>query len=295
MFGGGVAGLTAAHELVERGFDVTVYEARAWGGKARSTLVPGSGSGGLEPLPSELGLQVKFGAFRNLADSMRRVPFGSNPNGVFDNLVQLPELGLARRGKSDVVIPVDVKASSTYTPQQMLDLITAIALQVQLRPEAAGHFTNRLGVFLASCDARRDGQWQNTSWQDFIGANRYGADYYALLGRLSEFTQAVPADECSARFVAWVFEWFVYSLVGLGGDGAPLQTFSGPTSETWIDPWVAMLRQSGVRLRRGYKLAAFDMRRGRITRARCAPRRVRVTSSRTTTSARFQSSARASS
>jgi NADPH-dependent glutamate synthase beta subunit-like oxidoreductase len=42
VFGGGIAGLTAAHELAERGFAVTVDERRALGGKARSTSVPGS-------------------------------------------------------------------------------------------------------------------------------------------------------------------------------------------------------------------------------------------------------------
>src|SRR5581483_10826334 len=45
VLGGGIAGLTAAHELAERGFDVTVYERRAWGGKARSTEVAGSATG----------------------------------------------------------------------------------------------------------------------------------------------------------------------------------------------------------------------------------------------------------
>src|SRR2546425_418490 len=66
VFGGGVAGLTAAHELIERGFDVTVYERRAWGGKARSTEVPGSGSGGRKPLPGEHGFRFEFGFYRNL-------------------------------------------------------------------------------------------------------------------------------------------------------------------------------------------------------------------------------------
>jgi len=51
VFGGGFAGLTAAHELAERGFDVSLYERRAWGGKARSTEVPGSASDGRKPLP----------------------------------------------------------------------------------------------------------------------------------------------------------------------------------------------------------------------------------------------------
>ncbi|WP_419197957.1 FAD-dependent oxidoreductase [Nocardia vinacea] len=42
VFGGGVAGLTVAHELVERGYDVTVYEPVSVGGKARSIDVPGT-------------------------------------------------------------------------------------------------------------------------------------------------------------------------------------------------------------------------------------------------------------
>ena len=42
ILGGGVAGLTAAHELAERGFEVVVLEARDIpGGKARSLPVPG--------------------------------------------------------------------------------------------------------------------------------------------------------------------------------------------------------------------------------------------------------------
>ena len=43
VLGGGVGGLSAAHELAERGFDVTVYERRdEFGGKARSMDVPGT-------------------------------------------------------------------------------------------------------------------------------------------------------------------------------------------------------------------------------------------------------------
>ncbi|OAH14576.1 tRNA 5-methylaminomethyl-2-thiouridine biosynthesis bifunctional protein MnmC [Streptomyces jeddahensis] len=51
VLGGGIGGLTAAHELAERGFDVTVYDRRAeWGGKARSLdpAVTQSAGGGLE-------------------------------------------------------------------------------------------------------------------------------------------------------------------------------------------------------------------------------------------------------
>ena len=53
ILGGGVAGLSAAHELAERGFRVTVYEAtQTTGGKARSIFVPGSGRDGLPQTPA---------------------------------------------------------------------------------------------------------------------------------------------------------------------------------------------------------------------------------------------------
>lgn len=52
ILGGGVGGMSAAHELAERGFEVTVYETRPIaGGKARSMSVPGSGTDGRRDLP----------------------------------------------------------------------------------------------------------------------------------------------------------------------------------------------------------------------------------------------------
>ena len=42
ILGGGIGGLTAAHELTERGFDVRVFESKAiFGGKARSIPLAG--------------------------------------------------------------------------------------------------------------------------------------------------------------------------------------------------------------------------------------------------------------
>ena len=47
VLGGGVGGLSAAQELAERGFAVTVYERRpGFGGKARSIPVPSSATPG---------------------------------------------------------------------------------------------------------------------------------------------------------------------------------------------------------------------------------------------------------
>jgi NADPH-dependent 2,4-dienoyl-CoA reductase/sulfur reductase-like enzyme len=58
VLGGGVGGMSAAHELAERGFSVTVIEDRdVPGGKARSIFVPDSGRGGRQDLPAEHGFR----------------------------------------------------------------------------------------------------------------------------------------------------------------------------------------------------------------------------------------------
>jgi uncharacterized protein with NAD-binding domain and iron-sulfur cluster len=65
VLGGGVAGLSAAHELAERGIAVTVHEKRAVpGGKARSYPAPESG------LPAEHGFRFFPGFYRHLPESL---------------------------------------------------------------------------------------------------------------------------------------------------------------------------------------------------------------------------------
>src|SRR5438128_1350671 len=91
VIGGGIGGLTAANELVERGFRVTVLEKRGVaGGKARSIEVPGSGTEGRAPLPGEHGFRFFPHFYRHVPDSMSRIPFEGNERGVRDNLVAAP-------------------------------------------------------------------------------------------------------------------------------------------------------------------------------------------------------------
>src|SRR6187549_1941719 len=97
VLGGGVAGLSAAHELAERGFAVTVYESRArFGGKARSYGAPATGTGGRVDLPAEHGFRFVPGFYRHLPDTMRRIPGPRPGRHVFDELVAADVLMLAR-------------------------------------------------------------------------------------------------------------------------------------------------------------------------------------------------------
>src|SRR5512133_1031070 len=86
ILGGGVAGLSAAHELAERGFTVHVYERKSvFGGKARSIPVPDSAIPPHEPLPGEHGFRFFPGFYRHVTDTMSRIPYGAH-GSTFDNL-----------------------------------------------------------------------------------------------------------------------------------------------------------------------------------------------------------------
>src|SRR5688500_20246884 len=107
VLGGGVAGMSAAHELAERGFEVVVYEARDIpGGKARSFGVPGSGSGGRTDLPAEHGFRFFPGFYRHLPDTMRRIPYPGRADGVAGNLVHATRALLAQTGGRNELIGV---------------------------------------------------------------------------------------------------------------------------------------------------------------------------------------------
>ena len=97
ILGGGIGGLSAAHELAERGFEVTIYEARPGpGGKARSIFVPGTGRDGRRDLPGEHGFRFFPSFYRHIPDIMSRIPFAGNARGVLDNLTATSRTRMAR-------------------------------------------------------------------------------------------------------------------------------------------------------------------------------------------------------
>src|SRR5919205_3635902 len=105
VLGGGVAGLSAAHELAERGFEVTVYEQRdAPGGKARSIPYAGSGTDGRADLPGEHGFRFFPGFYRHLPDTMSRIPAAGGT--VRDRLVGAERILFARAaGANELLAP----------------------------------------------------------------------------------------------------------------------------------------------------------------------------------------------
>ncbi len=278
VLGGGMAGLAAAHELVERGFEVTVYERKALGGKARSIPVPGTARGGRRALPGEHGFRFFPGFYSHIPDTMARIPFGTNKNGVFDNLVAAPTPLFPRSGGRDDQNLFGMTPDPRHldSPDALRRLIVNELVGGQMiSPDEAAYFATRIIVFLSSCDERRFGQWEQTSWWDFVRAENRSAEYQTVAARgLTRALVAAKEEIASTRTIGSMAEAFVYAIAGVGTNGRHAdEVLNGPTNEVWIDPWVQLLRSKGVRFRTGTTIVGLDVAKGRIAGARATTRR----------------------
>jgi uncharacterized protein with NAD-binding domain and iron-sulfur cluster len=284
ILGGGMGGLAAAHELADRGFKVTVVEPKALGGKARSIPFAGTGTSGRADLPGEHGFRFFPGFYKNVPDTMSRIPYPGNSNGVLGNLVDAgQELLIFDGNKRFWSAPTQRYAPQDYQSPTQNGIIQAVETAVTLMGIGAGvpaneieYFVRRLEVFFTSSDERRLGEWENTSWWDFTNAASFSPEYQRAFGTgLTKDLVAAKGRKASARTVGLMAEAFVYAVMAdqnpqiraESGYGAADRLLNAPTNEAWIDPWIKHLRSLGVRFLTGYRAAALQTRGGRVLSA----------------------------
>ncbi|HEY2636266.1 MAG TPA: FAD-dependent oxidoreductase, partial [Solirubrobacteraceae bacterium] len=205
VLGGGMGGLAAAHELAERGFAVTVVEPRALGGKARSIPVPGTGRHGRSDLPGEHGFRFFPGFYKNVPDTMRRIPVRGNRDGVFDNLVdasqELLVFGDNQRFWSP---PTTSTLLKDYDgPIQALEtVVTGLGIGLGVPANEVEYFARKMAVFFTSCRARREGEWERVPWWDYVNAEHFSPEYRRVFGNgLTKDLVAAKGRRASTRTI----------------------------------------------------------------------------------------------
>ncbi len=261
VLGGGVGGLSAAHELIERGFDVTVYERKdVFGGKARSLSVPNSGTGGRRDLPGEHGFRFFPAFYKHLPDTMMRIPDPSNVS-VFNNLVHATRILLARAGKPALVLTARI-------PQSLEDwalVFQEIFGGIGVPDNEVLFFTDRILTLLTSCPERRIAEYENLPWWTFIDAANRSTAYQTLLGKgLTRSLVAVRAQQGSTRTVGYTFLQLLYGLLTYGGFDRLL---NGPTNDVWLQPWITYLGAEGVKFCNNTLVKSFAMSEAGIASA----------------------------
>ena len=243
VLGGGVGGLSAAHELAERGFSVTVYEKRALpGGKARvvsdARRLPGRAR--LPVLPGVLPASAGHDGADPVGRRERARPPGRRHADPVRARRRRERAGRAGARARDAARTCACWRSSSSTPR---------------RSSACRPSTSR-GCWsgCSRCWPRAtSGAWSSgtcraggttcrpTSAREAF--RRYLAD------GLTRTLVAARAKEMSARTGGLILVQLLADL-SRAGDRAD-RVLDAPTSEAWIAPWVTYLRGRGVDVRLG--------------------------------------------
>jgi 15-cis-phytoene desaturase len=260
IVGGGVAGLSAAQELLrcaERGLDVVVQVLERGdvpGGKARSIDVPSPQKVAnalhtlpvpkSRPLPGEHGFRFFPGFYRHLPDTLSNIPArdpgtGSSPRTVWDELVIAPRLGLVRDKQPPLVV-------GTRLPETLQDwtlFIQDAFANVGVSRVDVAFFASRVWQVMSSCSARSLAEYEPITWWSFIDADRRSVAYRDLLAEgLSRSLLANDPRTASARTVGTTNGRLLQAL--FGSTSGVDHVLNGPTSDVWLEPWLSHLKRN---------------------------------------------------
>lgn len=251
VYGAGIAGLSAAHELSRRGWTVSVYELT---GEAGGFFRSARRSDDLN-MPSEYSWHGIGPWYHNVFDLMRQIPFDAD-GSVYDRALSRPiDFGVAPdRGTAEFDNPSD--------------LIIDVRRMFRM--------------------TRRDQFWWARLMLKEWTANRRSVEHYATLNAAAQWRARLSADASatwSACFGPWIgSDWTRVSLHQAGqfflkqltarpphahradADGPAWQhgarsgwlLLRGPSSEFWFDHWIHHLSSSGVVFHWGNALHHFD-------------------------------------
>ncbi len=241
VLGGGIGGLTAAHELIERGFEVDVYEARSEaGGKACSQSLAGTGTGGRKDLPGEHGFRFFPSFYRHVIETMSRIPV---PGGsVADRIRPSLEMGMREKGASFIF--------ERHAPRDVGDFLSVTETvrdffgKTAVRESDLARFSHAMLRFLVSCDERRIGEYERQTFWDFVGGDQCAPSFQKYI-YTTRFMVAMDPRNGSARTVASKGIQILADFFrnGTRTDGV----LDGPTTERWLEPWCSELQRRGVR------------------------------------------------
>jgi len=267
ILGGGVGGLSAAHELIERNtsshkFDIEIYEKdpNIPGGKARSLPVPNSGIGGRRNLPAEHGFRFFPGFYQHITDTMKRIPFRND--SVFHNLVDTSRLLIGRANHEPFV------AISRF-PQNLTDWEQAFEdyfkiSETGLTKDDIHFFASKLWQILTSCDDRRLAEYEKICWWDFIEASSRSIEYQDFLA--NGLARSLTANNPHIGNTRTLGNIYLQLILGVFDPGSSTdRLLNGPTNEVWIDPWLSYLEGLGVKYKLGAEVGKVKLSNGAIS------------------------------
>jgi uncharacterized protein with NAD-binding domain and iron-sulfur cluster len=248
IFGAGIAGLSAAHEFIKRGYKVSVYEANdTAGGFFRSARREE------DNLPTEYSWHGFGPWYHNTFDLLQQIPFDEN-SSLFERVLSRPVAYAVVPNKlgADFVMgdlfdkPKAFRMSLPDKISLAWGLLKAWSTnsrskQHYARVNAAAYWQSRMTRTGHATWKALFGPWIGSDWP-YASLHHVGL----FFGRNS-FSGRSYKHEADENGPAWKHE-------SKGG----WSLLRGPSSEWWFDKWVAHLEQGGVAFHWETPLEALD-------------------------------------
>jgi len=261
VLGGGVGGMSAAHELIRRGFEVEVYEQLSIaGGKARSMPVPNSATPGHKALPGEHGFRFFPRFYQHITATFKEIPYAKGT--VFNNLVDTTRIDLLQYHKHPMTL-------ISRFPRSLKDLVAILQLiftqDSGLSDDEVEFFAKRIWQVLSSCDDRRWDELERTSWAEFLEASHFSPEYTKFLVEgLTRSLVAAKGNEASSKTVGDILVQLIFDIATPGTSSD--RVLNGPTNDVWIDPWLKYLEDKGVHYHLEHTLTAIEVNNSAISK-----------------------------
>jgi len=244
---------------------------RCRGGKSRSIDIPGSGQDGRKDLPGEHGFRFFPGFYRNLPDTMQRIPFGENDLGVFDNLAKATQVLMARGNENlrHIILSLGKDDAEPTEPPEPVTLETICnsikrfldSLDIFTEPEIQYMLLRQL-EFLNSSNSRRMEVYEKQSWAEFNKFDQLDTGYEKIFNAMTRLLVAAEGTIADARTVQLMI---VQLFLGPILEGTSFdRCLNGPSSDAWITPWFNYLESNGVTIILDATLTQFHMQDGEI-------------------------------
>lgn len=259
VFGAGIAGLATAHELIELGFRVAIYEITdSPGGFAKSSRMPADGG-----MPSEYSWRGFGPWYHNAFDLMRRIPDG---NGTIHSkqLSQPIRFAMPR----DRISSSDAQASDDAT---------------QLRDRFQFTWRDILALCLAflrtAVADERAMSYASVSAAEYM-QKRMSPTASAMLAATFGPWIGIDPINTSIHHAGLFFRKNFFP--GSGSIASPLEGAEGwrvlraPSNESWFDPWVRHLQSKGVEFHFREELERLSSDRASIILAQTSRNYVRA-------------------
>lgn len=255
IFGAGIAGLSAAHELSIVGYDVYIYESDdSIGGMAKSYRYKNG-------LPTEYSWRGYGQFYKNVYHIMNNIPSPTdNSKTVYDTELSRPVKFILV--KDNIVDSADANNwTRNFSTKEWIVIFLQMCREMASDNRAGYYATINATDYLKQKTTPRNLSYMISIFGPWLGIDPHRTS----LHHLANFFRMIQYPDLSEPYVHTADtdgnEWIQES-------GSQWLVLKRPTSESWFDPWTKFLKKNyGVKIYLNCKLNKFNIVNGKIISA----------------------------